>query len=361
MKTRECLNRIIVYRPGKPISEVKRELGVERIVKLASNENPLGPSPQAVQAMKDCADQVNLYPDGNGYYLKEKIAEKCRISPDSVILGNGSDEIIRLLTQSYVNPSDEVINGDYSFITYRIATDLVDGKNVFVSFTNDLRTNLAATLEAITDKTRLIFIDNPNNPTGTIVKSDEVADFLDKVPEEIIVVFDEAYFEYIDDETYPDTLTYLRNGKKNLVILRTFSKIYGLAGLRIGYGMASPTIIENLNKVRCPFNTNSLAQEAALVSLDDKLQITRSVANNEVGKAYLYNELGRQGVEVTPSYGNFVLAKVPGPGKDFFEKLLKKGIIVRPLAGYGLNNYLRITIGRVDENEIFVQSLKEII
>ncbi len=360
MLTRKCLDRILVYQPGKPISEVKRELGVERVIKLASNENPLGPSHLAVQAIYDAARQTSVYPDGAGYYLKNKIASLARVKPENIIIGNGSDEIIRMLTLAYVNPGDEVINGDLSFITYRIATDLADGKNIHVPFTRDLRTDLTATLDAVTKRTKIIFIDNPNNPTGTIVDQKEVADFLAKVPRDVVAVFDEAYFEYIEDENYPDMMEYIRSGRENIVILRTFSKIYGLAGLRIGYGIGSPAVIENLNKVRCPFNTSFIAQKAALASLDDPLQIERGIANNEIGKSYLYQELKSLNVEVTPSYGNFILAKFPISGKELFEKLLKKGIIVRPLTGYGLTDYLRVSVGRVDENEIFIDALKEL-
>ena len=344
------------YPPGKPIEEVKREFGLKEVIKMASNENALGPSPKALEAIKKAAANVNLYPDGNAYYLKQKLARKLGVGMDEIFLGNGTDEIIRVITETFLNMSEEVLVAWPGFVIYSIATDVMAGilkKIPLKNYTHDLE----AMSEAVTDKTKLIFIANPNNPTGTMVVQNEVESFMKKVPEDVLVVFDEAYYEYAN-ENFPDTLQYFKQGR-NVIILRTFSKIYGLAGLRIGYGFAKKEIFVEMNKVRQPFNVNRIAQEAAIAALDDSEHVKKSVAMNEEGKKFLYKELDALGFEYVPTAANFILVNMKKPGKDIYEKLLKDGVIVRPVANYDLPDFIRVTIGKPKENKKFIESLKK--
>jgi len=351
--------RIKPYVPGKPIEEVKRELGLKKVIKLASNENPLGPSPKAIQAIKEYAAQVNLYPDGGGWRLRKVLSEKLGLERENIILGNGSDEIVSLITRVFLREGEEVIIGDPSFLMYSIDAQLSGGKVISVSL-KDFRLDLKKMKEAITSKTRLIFIDNPNNPTGTIVKEDEVRDFLDKLPPHILVIFDEAYYEYVDDPGYPQTLDFVKE-ERNVIVLRTFSKIYGLAGLRVGYGIAKKEIIAVLNRARSPFNVNSLAQVAALASLEDEDQVKRSRKLVEEEKEFLYSRLRKLGLSFIPTQANFILIKIGKRAGKIEQALLRRGIIVRGMAGYDLSEYIRVTIGTRKQNEEFLGSLQKIL
>ncbi len=356
---KENIEKIGTYQPGKPIEELKREYGIKEVVKLASNENPLGPSPKAVEAIIASVNSINRYPDSHGFYLKEKLSQKSGVKSDSIFLGNGSDEIIQLITQAFLLPGEEVIMGDPTFSFYQIVVVTAGGKEVMVPLKN-FSYDLPSMADRITSQTKLIFINTPLNPTGTIVKKKDFEDFLKQVPSDVILVLDEAYGEYATDEFFPNFLNYLGSGKK-IFILRTFSKIYGLAGLRIGYGIAQSYLVSCLNKIKGPFNTNSLAQAAALAALDDEEHLEKSLANNQNGLTYLYSELNKLEIEYLPTQANFFLIKIGENAPGVYESLLKEGIIVRNMAGYGLQHYLRISVGLPAENEKFIKALKEVV
>ncbi|MDD5455107.1 MAG: histidinol-phosphate transaminase [Candidatus Ratteibacteria bacterium] len=355
---RPNIANILPYPPGKPIEDVKRELGVKEVIKMASNENALGPSPKAVKAMKDALAGVNLYPDGNSYYLKQKLAEKLGVAMEEIIVGNGTDEVIRIITETFLNPGEEVVVAWPGFVIYSIATNVMSGslkRTPLKNYTHDLE----AMLNAVTDKTKLVFIANPNNPTGTMVDKDEVEMFMKKIPEDIIVVFDEAYYEYANGN-FPQTIRYAKEGK-NTIVLRTFSKIYGLAGLRVGYGIAQKEMVTEMNRIRQPFNVNRVAQSAAIAALDDKEHVEKSIVMNEEGKKYLYKEFDAMGLEYVRTSANFILVDIKRSGKEIYEKLLKEGVIVRPVDNYDLPNFLRVTICKPSENKKFIGSLKKVL
>ena len=346
------------YEPGKPIEEVQRELKLGDVVKMASNENPLGPSPFAVKAIKSGLDRLHFYPDGSGYYLRKKLSAFLNVGKDSIILGNGSDEIIQIIAETFLNEGEEVVIADPSFVIYQMAVRIMNGNCRLVKLKN-YQYDMAAMAGAVGNKTKLIFIANPNNPTGTMVTEDEIESFLEKVPEEVIVIFDEAYFEYIERDDFPKTIDYIKDGK-TVICLRTFSKIYGLAGLRIGYGIGCPEIITEMNRVRHPFNSNSIAQTAAAAALDDEEHVRKSREVNSAGRAFLYRELDRMGISYIPSEANFILIKV-GDGSHVVEALLRKGIIVRGMDGYDMPDFIRLTIGFEKENRRFVEALDKIL
>ena len=352
------LEGLVAYDPGKPIEETARELGLnlEDIIKVASNENPLGPSPKAIVAMREAAEGVNIYPDGGGYKLRTAIAEKFGLQRENVILGNGSNEIIELIGHGFLNPGDNVIAAEHAFVVYRLMAKLFGAETIEVpdpGFVHDLDAMAAA----ITPQTKKVFIANPNNPTGTMVGQDEIERFMDKVPEHVMVIFDEAYYEFLHEP--PNTLRYVKEGR-NVVIMRTFSKIQGLAGLRIGYGLTSPEISEVLQKCRQPFNTNSIAQAGAIAGLtDDKhQQHTRDL--NDEGLAYLQGAFEEMGLEDVPSSANFVLVNV-GDGDAVFDAMLKKGVIIRAMRGYKLPDWVRISTGTREQNKRCIATLKEVL
>ncbi|MBI3357696.1 MAG: histidinol-phosphate transaminase [Nitrospirae bacterium] len=343
------------YVPGKPIDELQRELGLTRVTKLASNENPLGPSPKAVAALGGGNNTLHRYPDGSAYRLRQAIADRWKVTSDQVILGNGSDEILGLLARTFVTPGDEAVMADQTFVIYKMEVTAAHGKPVVVPLVNWTH-DLEAMAQAITPRTRLLFICNPNNPTGTMVQAEAVSRFMAKVPHDVIVVFDEAYFEYVRDPQFPDTIAFVKEGR-NAIVLRTFSKIYGLAGLRIGYGISTPEINDFLNRVRPPFNANSLAQRAALAALGDDEHVAKSRAINAAGMEQVGNGLRVLGVDPIPSEANFLYFDVKRDGRQVFESLLREGIIVRHIEG----TMLRVTIGQPDENTTFLQALKKVL
>jgi histidinol-phosphate aminotransferase len=351
------LRDIAVYEPGKPIEETARELGIEpdEIIKLASNENPLGPSPKAIEAMRAALSNAHLYPDGNGFYLCKAVAARLGLAPENVIVGNGSNEVIEFLGHAFLNPGDDVIIFQYAFIIYKLLATSFAARTIELP-TSNFQQDLGATLEAITPKTRLIFIPNPNNPTGSLISQRAIDSFMSRVSENIVVVFDEAYFEFLDDP--PDALQYVREGRK-VVVLRTFSKIHGLAGLRIGYGVATADLIEVLHKTRQPFNVNSIAQAGALAALEDDAHLHETKRVIDEGRAYLQEQFSEMQVPFVPAVANFVMVNV-GDGCAVFEKLLRRQIIVRPLKGYGLSEWVRITVGTMEENRKLVTALKEV-
>jgi histidinol-phosphate aminotransferase len=351
------LRDLVSYEPGKPIEDVARELGLEphEIIKLASNENPLGPSPKALAAMREMLERAHFYPDGGGFYLREAIAKKFGFERGNVMLGCGSNEIIEFIGKAFLGPGDEIVTARHAFVVYKLMATLFGAKTIEVADPNFAH-DLEAMAAAITPKTKEIFIANPNNPTGTLLAQDEIDRFMDMVPEHVIVVFDEAYHEFLLNP--PDTLKFVREGR-NVVILRTFSKIQGLANLRIGYGLAKPELIDVLGKTRQPFNTNGIAQAGALAGLldDEHQRKTRDITI--AGRDFLQREFGAMGLEYVPSFANFVLVRV-GDGKAVFNGLMKRGIIVRDMYSYGLPEWIRVSIGTMEHNERFLAELKRL-
>ena len=352
------LRNLAVYEPGKPIEETAREFGVDprTIVKLASNENPLGPSPKAIQAMRAAAEDAHLYPDGGGFYLCKAIAAKLDLALENVILGNGSNEVIEFLGHAFLDLDDDVVTSQYAFIVYKlIATSF--GARTIETPSPDFQQDLEAMLDAITPKTRIVFIPNPNNPTGTLVSQREIDRFMSRVSENIIVVFDEAYFEFLDHP--PNTLQFVRDDR-NVVVLRTFSKIHGLAGLRVGYGVARPDLIEVLHKTRQPFNINSIAQAGALAALKDEAHQRETKRVIDEGFAYLQEQFTEMKVRFVPGVANFLMVNV-GDGPAVFQKLLARKVIVRPLKGYNLSEWVRISVGTMEQNRKCIAALKQIL
>lgn len=343
------------YVPGKPIEELQRELGLDRVIKLASNENPIGPSSRALAALAGATDNLHRYPDGGGHRLRQVLAERWKVSSEQIILGNGSDELLGLLARAFLAPGDDAVMADHTFVIYRMEVTAAHGNPIVVPLTNWTH-DLDAMARAVTPRTRLLFVCNPNNPTGTMVSAEEVERLMASVPNDVVVVFDEAYFEYVRDPRFPDTIAYVRDGR-NAVVLRTFSKIYGLAGLRIGYGITTPEIAGILNRIRPPFNANSLAQRAAAAALGDEEHVARSRSVNAEGMAQVSQGLEALGLTPIPSQTNFLYFDVGRDGRQVFEALLREGIIVRHIEG----TMLRVTIGLADENAAFLQALKRVL
>jgi len=356
----EWIRTLTPYPPGKPIEEVERELGIQGSIKLASNENPLGPSPRAVAAVAAALSGMHLYPDGSAFYLRRRLAERHRVSPDDILVGNGSNEIIELIVRTFLRPRDEAVMADQAFVIYRMVVQAVAATPRVIplrNFTHDLE----AIAEAVTPRTRLVFLANPNNPTGTIFRRREWKAFLRALPpRQLIVVADDAYADYVEDPEYPDTVAERGDGSVPVVTLRTFSKLYGLAGLRIGYAVAPGAVIESMQRIRQPFNVNALALVGALAALDDQEHVRRTLEVNHHGMRMLSTAFDRLGLTFVPSAANFILVRV-GQGLTVYERLLKRGVIVRPMDGYGLPEYLRVTIGLPEENRRFVEALESVL
>jgi len=349
-----------VYQPGRPIEEVARELGLPApdIIKLASNENPLGPSPAAVAAIKAALQNINLYPDGNAFYFKHKLAAKLGLDTAHLILGNGSNEIIEFVGHAVLSPNADVVVSQYCFAVYPLVTKLFNAKLITVP-AKQYRHDLQAILAAITPRTRVVFIANPNNPTGTAVTAAELTRFVEQVPERILIVLDEAYIEFLEEPA--DFLPQIRRGEKpNLLLMRTFSKVYGLAGLRLGYGIGHPELASVMEKVRQPFNISSIAQAAAIAALDDVEHLQKTTSNNASGLKFFSEAFKKLGLEFVPSAANFILVRV-GAGQQVFEELQKRGIIVRPMAGYQLPEWIRISVGTPAQNKRCLEALKDLI
>ncbi|MGD1084019.1 MAG: histidinol-phosphate transaminase [Verrucomicrobiota bacterium] len=397
-----ALENLPVYQPGRPIEEVARELGLDerRVIKLASNENPLGPSPAALAVLKLAAKKLNLYPDGNAFYLKQKLAAKLQVAPANLILGNGSNEILEFLAHALLRPGVDAVMSEFCFVVYPLVTRLLGANPVTVP-ARQYAHDLPAMLKAVTPVTKAVFIANPNNPTGTLAPAREILEFLDQVPPGVVVIMDEAYIEFLEEPL--DLVPLVLSGDKpNLILLRTFSKVYGLAGLRLGYGIGHPDLIAALEKIRQPFNVNSLAQVAGLAALDDTAHVQKTRENNSAGRKFFEETLRRMGIEFIPTHANFILARVgppstpppsassiPSPhevgrgpgrgdpsiqgsqgqnappgaveGKRVFEELQSRGVIVRPMAAYGLPEWIRISIGSPRENHRCARALKTVL
>lgn len=347
------------YEPGKPIEELQRELGIGDPVKLASNENPLGPSPRAIAAVKAALAEMNRYPDGGCYELREKLAQHHQVTPEQIFAAGGSVEVINLLAFLFIRPGLNSVFSEHAFAIYPLATLAAGGSFKAAPTSDGYAHDLDAIADAIDGNTRIAFLGNPNNPTGTIYRRAEWKRFLARVPEHVVIVADEAYFEFVRDPEYPDSLED-HDGRRLIVTMRTFSKIFGLAGLRAGYAVAQPDIVRLLNNVRQPFNVTSLAQVAVVAAMDDTAHIERTLEVNAQGMAYLEGEFRRLGISFVPSHANFILTEV-GDGRAVYDALLRKGVIVRPMNGYGYPRHLRISVGLPEENRRLVEALEQVL
>ena len=347
------------YVAGKPLEELEREYGIADAIKLASNENPLGPSPMAVEAIHKAVEKLNRYPDGGGYEMTQRLAQKLDVTPDSIVLGNGSDDIIALLTCTLLSPGDEVVLPRPSFLFYEISLRSAGAIPVWVPLKSNA-IDLEGMQQQITPRTRIVFLNVPFNPTGSILSKAEFENFISAIPPHVVVVLDEAYIEFVRDPDCVRCLDYIQSGN-HIVGMRTFSKAYGLAGLRVGYGIMSAELSELLNRVRQPFNVNSLAQVAAMAALrdDDFLQKTIQLVHKELD--FLYAALTRLGLDYLPSQANFLMINVRQPAEDVFERLLKQGVIVRSMASYNYPEFIRVNIGLHAENVRFLEALAEVI
>ncbi len=346
------------YKPGKPVDEVARELGIKDIVKLASNENPRGPGAKVQQAIAEAATELSRYPDGGGFALKARLSEKIGVDASQLTLGNGSNDVLDLIARVVLEPGAQAIIAEHSFVVYRLAVTCCGGDLVTVP-AKKYGADLAGMLDAVTDATRLIFIANPNNPTGTRTPGSELLPFLRAVPKHVWVVLDEAYLEYVEDDDHLNGATLLAQFP-NLIVTRTFSKVYGLAAVRFGYGASSPAFADLLNRARQPFNVNSLAMAASLAALEDDDYVNESVALNRAGMVQMTEGLTRLGYDFIPSAGNFVAFDSAEPGHDLFQRMLQEGVIVRAIAEYGLPNHVRVSIGLESENERFLSVLAKV-
>jgi histidinol-phosphate aminotransferase len=359
LKVPAHIRSIPLYVPGKPIEEVERERGIQHSIKLASNENPLGPSPKALAALQRSLAGVHRYPDSAGYELIRKLAARHRLEPSQIVLGNGSDEIISMLARVFLQPGDEVIMPQPSFQMYEIETRAAAALPVQVPLQH-LRTDLEAMAARLTARTRIVFVNAPHNPTGSLVTRPELEAFMAQLPDGVVLALDEAYIEFVRDPAGPDSLDYVRAGRP-VVGLRTFSKAYGLAGLRIGYGIMPPDVADMLSRVRPPFNVNLPAQAAAAAALDDEAFLIETLQVVHQGVDFLQRALADLGLSAQPTQANFLMVRVPGDGQQFFERLLDRGVIVRPLASYGFRDCIRVSVGRPEENRRFIEALKQVL
>lgn len=350
---------LIPYKAGKPIDELERELGLTKIVKLASNENSLGPGKKVLDAIQKSLSELSRYPDGNGFSLKSALAKKLNVSMDQITLGNGSNEILELVARTFLTPELEVVFSQHAFAVYPLVTQAVGATAKIASAVN-YGHDLTAMMSLVNENTRLIFIANPNNPTGTLLSSEGLHGFISALPATVVCVLDEAYFEFIDSENALDSISWLEQ-YPNLIITRTFSKAYGLAGLRVGYSVSSAEMADLLNRVRQPFNNNMLSLAAAEAALADEEYLAKTIAVNNQGMQQLTSAFTKLGLNWIPSFGNFVAVDLKQPGIPIYEALLKKGVIVRPVANYEMPNYLRISIGTEQENQFFINALKDVL
>lgn len=353
------VQKLVPYVPGKPVDELERELGLTEIVKLASNENPLGPGKKVLSAIQKALPELSRYPDGNGFSLKQALAKKLAVSTNQITLGNGSNEILELVARTFLTPDAEVIFSQHAFAVYPLVTQAA-GATARVSLALNYGHDLDAMFAMVNAKTRLVFIANPNNPTGTLLTKEALQDFISALPKTVVCILDEAYFEFVEQEVRGDSIEWLKK-YPNLIITRTFSKAYGLAGLRIGYGLSSPELADLLNRVRQPFNNNVLALVAAEAALADEGYLNKTIVNNNQGMQFLIAAFSELGLTWTPSYGNFVSVDLKQTSMPVYQALLEKGVIVRPVANYEMPNHLRISIGTEQENQFFIKVLSDIL
>ena len=357
---RKELDKIPVYVPGKPIDDVKRELGLDYIVKLASNENPFGCSPMVKAAVLNAFENVNLYPDGNATELKKTIASKLGLTPDMVMPSCGSDEMVDLIAKTFINKGDEVLMADITFPRY-FSTSQMMGADIKIIPLKDLTYDIDAFTEMVSDKTKIVWLCNPNNPTGTSFSKTKLDAFLAKVPDTTLVIYDEAYNEFADDPEYPKNILETMKVHKNVLVMRTLSKAYGLAGIRLGFTLGDPEILNMINRVRNPFNTTLLSQYAAMAGLKDDEFVKKTVANNKIGREYISSEFGKMGIKFAPTQANHIIFNAELDNKEVFDKLLRMGCIIRPIGGFDPNTWLRVSIGLPEENEYFIKCLKKVL
>lgn len=350
------LRDLMPYQPGKPIEELERELGITQSIKLASNENPLGPSPKVILAVQEILQKAHFYPDGGCFELKQALAKYLSVDMNQVTVGNGSENVLELIVKAYLHKDDTAVISQYAFLTIPILLQSY-GVKANVVPANEWGHDVANMIKAIDEKTRVLFLVNPNNPTGTYTNEKDFLTLMESVPPHIIVVVDEAYSEYINEEDYPDTLSYLTR-YPNMIITRTFSKVYGLAALRLGYAISSPEIADMLNRARLPFNVNSIAAKAACAALEDQEHVKKSVELNRRGMKQLMEGLDQLKLKYIPSLGNFVTVDVEDGG-EIYQKLLREGVIVRPLKAYGMPRHIRVTIGTLEQNERFLRTMQK--
>lgn len=355
---RKNVLNIMPYLAGKPIEETRRQFGLKEVIKLASNENPLGPSSMALKAIKENLSRINRYPDSQGYYLKKKLSRFYNLTYSNFVLGNGSDELIDIIIKTFVEDDESVITADITFLEYKIIARINNRKIITVPL-KYFKYDLESIKRKIDKKTKIIFISNPNNPTGTYLTKYEIEDFISELPQTVLLVLDEAYDAFIDVDDFPNSLTYLNN--KNIIILKTFSKAFGLAGLRIGYAILDSELAAYMERVRPPFNVNILAQAAAIAAIDDKKFLEKTRSTILEGKNYLYDILSKLGIACVPSVSNFILMDCQRDGEEIFREMLKYGVIVRDMKQYGLKNFIRVTIGTRKENERFIKVLKKVL
>jgi len=349
------------YQPGKPIEEVAREIGLDpaNIIKLASNENPLGPSEKALAAIREALPEITRYPDGNAFHLKQKLAERLGVSSDCLTLGNGSNDVLEIVARAFAEPGTEVVYSEHAFAIYPIVTQAIGATGVQVPAV-DWGHDLDAMADAVTERTRVVFVANPNNPTGTVVEKEGVYRFLKRIPEDVIVVLDEAYCEYLQGPEYADGVQWLSEFP-NLIVSRTFSKAWGLSGLRVGYGISSPEIADVINRVRQPFNTGVLAQAAATAVLDDHAYLEQAIEVNRFGLEQLRDGFGRLGLDVVPSVANFVAVDTGRDANEVHNALIREGVIVRPIGAYGMPRHLRVSVGLESENRRCLDAMKKVL
>jgi len=355
---REILDQITPYKPGKPIEEVKRELGLDKVIKLASNENPMCPSPKVIEAIASTAKNVNRYPDGGCFYLRQALSRKLSVPEDNIVFGNGSDEIILLSLRAFVDPGDEVVVASPTFLIYHIAA-MIKGAKVRTVPLKGYKYDLKGMLGAVNDRTTVVFIANPDNPTGSYVTADELNEFIEKIPRNVLVFIDEAYYEFAKGGDYPETLAFTEREDRNVVVARTFSKAYSLAGLRIGYGIARKDIAGVLNKVREPFNVNSIAQTAAMAALEDDEYMEKAVTLVREEKKRFYETFDSLDVAYVPSRTNFILVDTKRDSAKVFDYLLQRGVIVREMSAWKLDGHIRVNIGLREENDVFLRIFRE--
>jgi histidinol-phosphate aminotransferase len=354
------LDHLKPYVPGTPIEEVQRKYGLKHVIKLASNENPLGTSPQALDAIREALPRLNYYPDSQCHNLRGALADYHQVDPEQIVVGNGADGIITQVCMAYLDQDSEVIVSQSSFPVYDIFTHIMRARLVKTPL-RDYRLDLDAMAAAVTVQTKLVFVCNPNNPTGTIVTAAEVEAFMSCVPDNVLVVFDEAYYELVDSDDYPDTFEYLRQGRENVIIMRTFSKVYGLAGIRLGYAVGLPSVLAPLNRAKESFAVNLLAQAAGVAALQDQEFLRRTVEANRASRQWLYGQFDRLGLFYVPSHTNFVLVRVGPQAVEIQQALLRRGVIVRPCDGYDLSDFLRVTVGTPEQDARFIEALDAVL
>lgn len=360
VKPQSGLDHLRPYVPGTPVEEVQRKYGLSHVIKLASNENPWGTSPKALEAIREALPRLHFYPDSQCHLLREALAAHLRVEPEQLVIGNGADGIITQTCMAYLDQDSEVVVSKSSFPVYDIFTHVMRATLVKTPL-KDYGLDLEAMAAAITGRTKLVFVCNPNNPTGTIVTAAEVQAFMRRVPDHVLVVFDEAYYELVASDEFPDTVQYIRHGRENVMVMRTFSKVYGLAGIRLGYGVAMPGVLAPMNQAKESFAVNLLAQAAGVGALADSEFLRRTVTANEASRLYLYQQLDRLSLDYVPSHTNFVLVKIGPRALEVQQELLKQGVIVRPGGGYDLSDFLRVTVGTPEQDARFIEALGRVL